>query len=219
MCSSDLSFSYEDVVTFVSLLDDNIVIVTPTEFMEMIKKNVAKTDKLHLTDVSQFDYTGMQIPKTVPAAIAGLPVTEQTRFTFAGNSEGWQLLPGGKNLDQIRLVDESDGTRAVQMAGSHFGQAARPANASMYNKIKIPQSAAKLAVTYSGSNALLWLMEYSDGNTEKQIGETLSITDVTSGTVEFDISAVAGKTTTICLQFSDLLGNGANFTVREIEIK
>lgn len=217
------SFSYDDVVNMVSLFDDQVVVVTPSELMALIQKNVAKKDVLELNDIKSFDYKDMKVFKDqTTSSVKDLVATEKTKFTFDKDTEGWQLAPNAQALDQIRLsaYDSGNGVAklGILMAGSHFGTAKTIANAYMYNKIKIPSNVTKLAVSYTADAAKLRLKELKDDGSEVIISNYVDCKD-NKAVKEFDISSLAGKTATLCLEFSDGNTNGTTIMIREIELR
>ena len=55
------SFSYDDVVGLTEMLDDDVVVVSPSEFIDLIKKNVKQEQVLKLNDVYPTDYSNMKL--------------------------------------------------------------------------------------------------------------------------------------------------------------
>lgn len=216
------SFTYDDVVKMVSLLDKDVIVVTPTELMELIAKNVPKTDKLILDDVKEFDYTDAPVYKRPNDPLFDMPATEQLVFDFNGKAQGWVFKPGSKALDQVRFGDYADpdlGIRTgVTMAGSHFGTASDEPNVSMFQKIIIPEGITTLKLSYISDNARVRIREIKDDGSPVTIAQYAAC-DEGFACKEFDISALAGKTALIAIDFSDGNTNGNVLTIRKIELE
>ena len=147
--------SMEDVARVVSLLDDNIEIVTPGEMMQLVKDNV-KTDSKR-TAVADTNYPP-DVDEYVDAQYFWdtLEVNSKTEFNFDTylDYEGWEKHIGSKTYDYVSFsgeawtystavrttVDGGDGY-SIRLDGSDYGNLDTNPNSSIYSKLHVPDSA------------------------------------------------------------------------------
>ena len=146
--------SMEDVARVVSLLDDNIEIVTPGEMMQLVKDNV-KSDSTR-TAVADTNYPA-DVDEYVDAEYFwnSLSVNEKTEFNFDTylDYEGWEKHIGSKTYDYVSFSGEAwtystavrttvDGGSgySIRLDGSDYGNPDTTPNSSIYTKLHVPDS-------------------------------------------------------------------------------
>ena len=144
--------SMKDVCKVVSLLDDNIVVVSIDEMMQLIKDNV-KGDS-NRTAVANTNYPS-DVDEYIDAAdlYNNLPTLNQTLFTFDTylDYEGWTPYYGAKVYDRltfssepwtystaIRTTEDGGSGYSIRFDGSDYGNIDENPNSSLYAKLKVP---------------------------------------------------------------------------------
>ncbi len=220
------SFSYDYCTSITKLLDDNVVVVTPSEFMELIAKNVEKKDvpviktgKKNMHDT--FDYTNMK--RYYESGILDLNAikhkqpTDMLIFDFnSGGTQGWIPAPGNRALDQVHLL-----SGGIEFIGSYFGQKPTEPNGSIYNKIILPEKAdLKLNVTVQSTTTMGRIQVVNENSKVDTIYDWTDWANTYNSTVyTADLSEYAGKTVTVIIQFRDESGSGAHMRINKIVIE
>ena len=146
--------SMSDVVKMVSLLDDNIELVTVDEIMQLIKENVPQDSKR--TAVPNTNYPADVDEYIDPVDFYNnLPVLDKNLFTFDNylDYEGWNKYIGAKLYDYVSFsgepwiystavrttVDGGSGY-SIRLDGSDYGNVDSNPNSSIYAKLHVPDS-------------------------------------------------------------------------------
>lgn len=233
------AFSYEDCVTLSKMLDEDVVLVTPGEFLQLISKKVEKKNAL----VSSEPTMGEEdvLPEIPGAGLAekdtalAMAATKDTLFDFDATkgTQGWSLVVGEGDKDNAYFSENSK-TKALQinLTGTKVDSeddTARTPNSMAYNKIAVPSSAKTLALTTgSASSADIRLLAVdAEGNetvimgtksVKNEEGETVDeetewVRVANNKTTEWDISSISGKNTVLYIQLS-----GSSVRITSIEI-
>ena len=146
--------SMRDVVKMVSLLDDNIELVTVDELMQLIKENVPQDSKR--TAVPDTNYPA-DVDEYLDAVdfYNNLEVLDKSLFTFDNylDYEGWNKYIGAKLYDYVSFsgepwiystairtsVDGGPGY-SIRLDGSDYGNVDSNPNSSIYAKLHVPNS-------------------------------------------------------------------------------
>ena len=235
------AFSYEDCVTLSKMLDDDVVLVTPGEFLELISKKVEKKDAV----VSGEPTLGEDdvLPEIPGAGLAekdtalAMAATKDTLFDFAESkgTQGWSLVVGEGAKDNAYFSENSK-TNALQinLAGTKVDdedETAKTPNAMTYNKIAVPSGAKTLVMTTgTASSADIRLLavdaegnetvimgtksvKNEDGETVDEETEWVRVASGSGKTTEWDISSLSGKNTVLYIQLS-----GTSIRITSLEI-
>lgn len=214
------SFSYDDCVNMTTLFDDDVVVVTPNEFMQLITKKVDHTTKLVLDDVTNFDYTNIEKYQDVTELdykrAALKPATDRTSFDFEDSTQGWVSIIGQEKLDQA-CYSTYDGEKGLNLVGSHFAPDILIPNASYYNKINVPEDATTFTIQFKPANsAYIRIQTLSEDGTVTTVRDWEKAESQTS--MSCDISEFAGETTTFYIQFSEGSAGGGGLLVYAVDI-
>ena len=207
------SYSYDDAVALTSMLGKDVVVVTPTEMMEIMKKNVKdKTTKIELDKPNiknkDFDYSNIPQYKDYSYldidAINKKQATDQTAFDFNDGLQGWKLVSMGAEYDFAGLVQDN-GMQVIKFDGSKFGDKVDPIpNGYMYNKITLPN--------VDNLKMKMYLKQNDVGSRVEVIDEDGTVTTVQPWVRrhsdsyvwwEIDMSQFKGKTVTVIYQNRD----------------
>ena len=234
------AFSYEDCVTLSKMLDEDVVLVSPGEFLKLIQSKVAKQN----ATVSKEPQMGEndKLPALPGQGLAekdaalALTATQETVFDFSADqgTQGWNLVAGEGDRDNA-FFSENSRTKALQinLAGTKVDdEDINTPNAMTYNKIAVPSSAKVLSLhTGSASSADIRLLAVDEQGNETVIQGTKSVKDENGETVkqptdwvriasgsnvtnDWDISAVSGKNTVFYIQL-----RGASVRITGIELQ
>ena len=215
------SVKYEDCVTLVEQFNDDVVVVTPSEFFELVTKNVPHEDYLDMFGKNLcgiFDYTDAEVDSENHFinidTFKRLKVTTDLSFDFTENkgTGSWKLKSGTTENDNI-YYNGSD----VYMAARKLS-ADNNADNQIYNKVKLPANAKKFTYSIKGNASTRLLAVTESGEVInlsywEQLESASEFKDVT-----VDISQVAGKTVTLLLQMQDDRGAAVSCNIRNIKI-
>lgn len=204
------SHNYQDVLEIAANLGPDVVIVTPDEFMELIKKNVKQENVINLNDVSVFDYSNVKKKADEGLInledVANMAADTRYEYTFDKDSEGWIGVDAGKEFDKAQWFD-MDGNGILRLDGSDFGNKDFKPNGYFYKKLLLPSGKVTMSLDIMSKSPA------HDGDFQVEIiQEDGSITTLvpwetikTEGwtTKSVDLTAFAGKPITILLEQSD----------------
>ena len=221
------SWGYEDVVNLVSMLDDDVVVVTPVELFELISKNVPHRDvrKPDVEKYNNLDYSGVKpfVSKSFIDinCLNEMNASTQTVFDFSSNgTQGWVPVAMDGNYDAAKL--EIWGNKKVLYMNGYNGTVVKNTpNSYFMNKLALRTSDSRLRVSLqSGSARLKVQILESSGvlHTVSDDWETLT----PSGsyyTKEYDISEFSGKEVAVLLEQSSVdTAFGNHIIIDKIEI-
>lgn len=231
------AFSYNDCVTLSNMLDEDVVLVTPGEFLSLIEQKVEKTDA-KIASEPVFDEDKDTLPEVPGGGLAekdialGMTASTQTLFDFATDTGNWSLVAGEGARDNA-YFSENSRTQALMlnMAGtSSTDETVDIPNAMTYNKIAVPSSAKTFAIgTSSASSADIRLLAVDsdgnetviqgtkkvtvDGETTEEPTDWVRISSGSNVVTEWDISSVSGDNTVFYIQFK-----GSSVRITSIEL-
>lgn len=229
------AFSYNDCVTLSKMLDDDVVLVAPGEFLQLIQKNVSKQNASVSSEPAFGDedqlpaLPGESLPEKQTAL--GMAASTETTFDFRNSTMGWSLVGCGGTKDNAYLTEAADGKLQINLAGDKSDDEEAAPNAMIYNKIAVPAGAKSFEITTaSASSADVRLIAVDDkGNetvimgtkTEKDENDEDVVVEVEWGRLPskrdskyaLDISKVSGKNIVFYLQFR---GNSTRITQIDI---
>ena len=222
-------YSYEDVVNMVSLFDEDVIAVTADEFMDLIKKNLTNQEtQFTIDNVTSFDYTTAEYyidKSTLDLDNVRIKIaSDETSFSFddtTQGTQGWTPWVRGGMLDGAVYANISGTDYGISLQGTHEGVPQEKTNSMIYHKLNLPASASSLNITAKGENGNIRVKVMTQDEEVTTISDwTLWGSDDLS-TKSIDISAYAGETVTIYVEFSDgtSTGNGCSWSVSAIEIK
>ena len=231
------AFSYNDCVTLANMLDEDVVLVTPGEFLSLINSKVEKTDA-RVSSEPAFDEDEDTLPEVPGGGLAekdiamAMAASNETLFDFATDTGNWSLVAGEGARDNA-YFSENSSTQVLMlnMAGtSSTDETVDIPNAMTYNKIAVPSSAKTFAIgTSSASSADIRLLAVDEDGNETVIQGTKKVTvdgetteepadwvRISSGSkvvTEWDISSVSGEDTVFYIQFK-----GSSVRITSIEL-
>ncbi len=231
------AFSYNDCVTLANMLDEDVVLVTPGEFLSLINSKVEKTDA-KVSFEPTFDEDEDTLPELAGAGLAekdiamAMTASNETEFTFEADTGNWSLVAGEGARDNAYFSENSrDQSLMLNLAGtSSDDETVDTPNAMTYNKIAVPSSASTFAIgTSSASSADIRLLAVDEDGNETIIQGTKKVTvdsetteepadwvRISSGSnvvTEWDISSVSGEDTVFYIQFK-----GSSVRITSIEL-
>ncbi|OBZ09495.1 GxGYxYP domain-containing protein [Bacillus sp. FJAT-26390] len=204
------SHNYQDVLDITANLGPDVVVVTPDEFMELIKKNVKQENVSELDDVTSFDYSAVK--KKLDEGIidldevANMAADTKYIYTFDKDSEGWEAVDAGKEYDKAGWF-EQDGNGFLQMDGSDLGKKDLKPNGYFYKKLLLPTGKVTMSFDIKSKSSdhdgdfQIEIIQEDQSITTLAPWETIKTGEWTAKTV--DLSAFAGKAVTILLEQSD----------------
>lgn len=219
---------------FMKLKDDDVVVVTPREFIDIMTRNVTdKTTKVYLDDVDNYDWNkvlnndgGLSAAGYDAESFKKQPVSDKTSFDFNNGFQGWIAKANNGGNDSISLEIDNN-MKVVRTDGSKFGSDKMTPNTYMYNKIKIPSNATKLYYTgkYNDSAVAIHLVDANGKFIELQKYTVKDCSTYT--TFDVDISKYKGQEVTIIYEARDSVkltgsksdGSGEFGWLSKIEIK
>ncbi len=215
------SVSYEDAVTLTKQFNDDVIVVTPSEFFELVKKNVPHEDYLDMEGknlTGEFDYSAMVEKEDshfiIRDTFERLAATDVLSYNFAGGTGtgSWKLRAGTDTNDQIYYDGNS-----IYMRGYKVNGVNNYANNEIYNKISLPNSIKQFTYRLKGSGAMR-LLALSDGTLTVVKDWTKASSTSVYEDVTVDISKYAGKTVTFILQMQDCNGAISTCNINKINI-
>ncbi|WP_169083650.1 GxGYxYP domain-containing protein [Paenibacillus sp. PL91] len=204
------SHNYQDVLDIAANLGPDVVVVTPDEFMELIKKNVKQENVSELDDVTTFDYSGVK--KKLDEGIIDLDevanMAADTNYVYAfdKDSEGWAAVDAGKEYDKAGWF-EQDGNGFLQMDGSDLGKMDLKPNGYFYKKLLLPNGKVTMSFDIKSKSSehdgdfQIEIIQEDNSITTLAPWETIKSGEWTGKSV--DLSGFAGKAVTILLEQSD----------------
>lgn len=215
------SVSYEDCVDLVEQFNDDVVVVTPSEFFELVTKNVPHEDYLDMYGKNLcgiFDYTQAENKNDnhfiMLDTFNRMKATSDLEFDFTGNNGtgSWKLKSGTTANDRVYYTGNE-----VYMAARKTSSNNNADN-QLYNKIKLPSNVKTFMYSAKGNAATRLIAVTEDGNVInlsywKQLESASDFADVS-----VDISQIAGKTVTLLLQMQDDRGTNVTCSIRSIDI-
>ena len=202
------SWTYEDVCDMVSMLDDNVVVVTPNEFFELIATNVPKKDVRH-PDTPKYEELDYSEVKPFVATsfidreyVAEMKATADVLFTFQNSgTQGWVPVAMNGSFDEAKLGIWGN-KNVLLLNGYNYGTLSNTPNAYFMNKLSLPADAARLEVDLAVQSAN-FRVQVLDEN-----GELTTLSDgweTIPATADFkkrsyDIARFKGQTVTIFLE-------------------
>lgn len=232
------AFSYNDCVTLSKMLDDDVVLVTPGEFLELIQKKVAKTDA-KVSSEPTFGENDV-LPELAGDGLAekeiamAMTATKTTLFDFLDDAQGWSMVAGEGARDNAYFSENSKtGALQINLAGTKSDdETLDTPSALTYNKVAVPSSAKTLAIgTGAASSADVRIVAVDTAGNETVIQGTKTVKDEETGenvqqptdwvriasgstvVTEWDISSVSGKDTVFYIQFK-----GSSVRITSIEL-
>lgn len=190
----------QGVSRLASCLNDDVVLVSVSQLLELIKANVPHNNVDTLSDVKPSDFDGKLTPLLSEqydvATLSATPASNTRVFAFsnAASSLGWRLGNGGEQYDASRFVDASSagGASAIYLDGSDLQNVTDPyPNSWAYNRFTLSNDSASdnwLNLHLGGSsgnvdaNFRARVLELSNG---KIVSTTLISPDYTTAVNEF----------------------------------
>ena len=216
------STGYNYCVDLVDLFDEDVIVVSPIEFMDLIKKNVEHKDVKRLNDVTQFNYTDMPINANrlyMPLIDIELKrPTTQLDFNFNNGAGGWVMVAGQGAQDYAHLADMGGGERAVKLCGSSGELYLDDITGSMYNKIVLPAGTTKVQVVANTINASDIRIQVLNAQNQLTTVKDFTALTGTDTTYEADISRYAGQTVTISIQYHDKSRAGSAALIKSVKV-
>lgn len=224
--------SMDYINRFVNSLDDDVELVTVSEMLDMISKNVDHKNVTKLNDIPYDYYKNDLAPISSEQYnwndIKDTPVTADRDFTFENknNLGGWTLKSGGLQYDKAEWADASaTGSPGIRLDGSDLNDTldAMP-NSWTYNNFTFSSDPNKdnyltLYACGGGSNVdtnmRVRALYYENG---KMVSTVLNSSDYekssndfgyyllngqSPGKFTYDISALKGKTAIISIEQDD----------------
>ena len=192
----------------VSMLDDNVVVVTPNEFFELIATNVPKKDVRH-PDTPKYEELDYSEVKPFVATsfidreyVAEMKATADVLFTFQNSgTQGWVPVAMNGSFDEAKLGIWGN-KNVLLLNGYNYGTLSNTPNAYFMNKLSLPADAARLEVDLAVQSAN-FRVQVLDEN-----GELTTLSDgweTIPATADFkkrsyDIARFKGQTVTIFLE-------------------
>lgn len=220
ICLAYWDYNLKDVDTLISMLDDDVVVVGPTEFIDIMTRNVKdKTTKLQLDDNISYNWQSVfgstyqennwmdkeEMLSQVPA--------DKLSYDFNDGLQGWQprVTDFGKKGEASLRVDGNK--RVYYYNGLVANDAAADAkrsvpNTYLYNKVKLPDKAdLKMEITgkWNDSAYRVEVMDETD-KIESVKGFVVMNNPNEYQTVSVDMSKYKGKTVTVILEGRDNYG-------------
>ena len=209
------AFSYDDCVTLSEMLDEDVVLVTPGEFLSLISKKVSKKNATVSADKVRGENDELPtLPSDLPEKeqAMALAASNISNFTFGINEgiQGWNLVAGDGAKDSAFLSESKGQNFLITLAGETVENAESGIPCGMiYNKIAVPSTATTLTVTtQTATSAYLRLLVVdSEGNEiiipGKKGDQDVEWSIVASGKdrkTTWDISSIAGDTVAVYIQ-------------------
>lgn len=203
-------YSIEDVAKMVAMLDDDVVVVTPREFIDIMSRNVTdKTTKLELDDRYVYDWDEVFGENYQSAnwldlpAIQKQPTSSLLDFNFSKGMQGWKARIGGASYDKAQL-QINDGKKVLATDGSKFGSNDSVPNAYFFNKVTLPNKSKvtmKIDGKYSDSAVRIQAM---DAAGKLHTAQDYIVKDTkTFETWTVDLSQFRGQTVTVIYEARD----------------
>ena len=218
------SAGYNYAVELAGLLDDDVVVVSPNELMDLIRKNVAETDVMQLNDVSTFDYSNMETyakRKYIPLDDIKLKkATTRLSYDFNTGMQGWVPIAGETPLDSVFLQNLSGSNYGIKLSGNGNVSYTDKVDASLYNKITLPQQSS-LTMTISAfvyPKTKIRVQVLDENQKLHTVYDWTEWTSTTAHSYDVNLSAYAGRTVTISVQYYDSSRTGSMTMVDSIDI-
>lgn len=237
ICLAYWDYNLSDVDKLIKMFDEDVVVVGPTEFIDIMTRNVTdKTTKLKLDDNTSYNWqnvfgsTYQQSTWMDKEAMLAQSPTEQLSFDFDDGLQGWKpcVTTFGQNgvaalrVDGDQRVYYYNGTvkgGSIETPDAADAKRAIP-NTYLYNKIVLPDK-DNLTMEITGKwNDSAYRVEVMDeeGNIETVKGFTVMNNPNEYQTISIDMSKYKGQTLTIMLEGRDNYGfkyeNGEESTSR-----
>lgn len=221
------SWGYEDVVNMVSLLDEDVIVVSPIELFELISKNVPHVD-VRYPDVSKYnnlDYSNVKpfVSKSFIDTdyVERMDATSQTVFDFTTNgTQGWVPVAMDGDYDAARL--EISGNKKVLYLNGYSGTTLKSTpNSYFMNKVTVPTSAGKLKISLQNGSARFKVQVLDSNGTLHTVSNDWEVLKPSGSyyTKEYDISDFAGNAVTLFLEQSSVDTTfGNQIVIEKIEI-
>lgn len=205
-------YSIDDVAKMVEMFDDDVVVVTPREFVDIMSRNVTdKTTKLELDDLYAYDWDeifGENYQSTAwldMDAIESQPVSDKLDFDFSLGMEGWKARIGGAAYDKAQLQIES-GKKVLSTDGSKFGSDDPVPNAYFFNKVKLPDKSKVVMKINAKYNDSAVRVQVLDSAGKLHTVQDYIVKNNDYETWEVDLSEFSGQTVTVIYQGRDSCG-------------
>lgn len=219
ICLAYWDYNLKDVDTLISMFDDDVVVVGPTEFIDIMTRNVKdKTTKLKLDD--KIDYNWQSVFGSTyqennwmdKEEMLSQVATDRLAYDFNSGLQGWKpvVTDFGKKGEASLRVDGSKRVYyyngLVTEVNAADAKRAVP-NTYLYNKIKLPGSVSIMEITGKWNDSA-YRVEVMDenGKLETLKGFTVMNNPNSYETVSVDISKYKGKTVTVILEGRDNYG-------------
>lgn len=193
----------------VGLLDEDVIVVTPNEFMELIYKNVKKVDVMELNDVKTFDYSSM---KTYSERryinlndIDSKKATDRLSYDFNAGMQGWVPVAGEGPGDAVTYQNLGAGNYGIKLEGVNNTGYMDKVSASIYNKITLPnKESLKMtmsAFVYPKTEMRVQILDAN--NILHTVYDWTVWESNTAADYVANLSKFAGQTVTISVQYHD----------------
>ena len=241
------TYSYDDVVQLVGMLGPDVVVVTPSQMIELIAKNVphvdANPDQTLNYAQNAHDPANVNAPAGIPLQEIPYPnmplfkyestgtqeATDRLSFDFSDHTtQGWIFKPGSRSLESLNLIKYSEDSQtkyAIRMVGTQYNSAGlNIISAGLYNTIDLAAPKNKITISYTATGGPAYRVKRVDGGIETIISSG------TNGWVNFPASSLttskeiplslplpAGQTQ-ILIEFQDAGLSGSDVQLRGITI-
>lgn len=211
------SYTYSDAISLSKLLDKDVIIVTPKEFISLMTKNIKnKKTKLFLDKpndkVNDFDYSNAPVFIDTSFidldAVAKKTAETNTIFNFSNGMGSWVPVSMGAEYDKA-CISTYNGADAMQKVfftdGSKFGANKNLVpNAYMYNKIKMPDVAnLKMKINAAYNDVVVRIQVLDETNNFITVKDYTLKDNQKFTEWSVDFSRFRGKTVTVFYEVKD----------------